>query len=694
MSSLYNTSNVLRKDASDIFEQIRKKAEDISTSEGSFRVFHNLSNPTNLTNPQIISIRRVDNSNISKSNNRLNKARTRNRLNQFKYDKSTIESTKNELHDQLLMNEQIKRLILKKKQKYAFDINLETQKQNTRHCFNLTQKMKLPPKIKKNRTMETIGEEGNMKAIRVNKRNHITARDYISTTRNIQLLRFLRKNKIEEINMLTNMQKSEMDTLTSNIESLETNKETIITNYNIKYVSYVNFLIKQKDKEERKNIDLIIETGKIRKEILQIQTKINKVQNEKTEKLNLILLLIQIKERIRKLPEMAYKLFGTSDNPKNLKHKTYIQNNPKEFIKKITFKKQISSIKFQEKIKNSEELKKILKYKGKIIYNDLYEFEYDYNQLELKIRNKIEYNENIKQDVQKLKTQLNLIKSESEHDPNEEKEKRLNNILNDLKFINEELNSELVSIKIRFNINTNKNQFKSRNNFDTKNTRIKHSFTTNNINKHLELNKINNTKTSNNFFNTLLTSDSNTIYNPQTILSFKKYFTIEGFDFSKASNLFFSCYALYNLTKENLFQEEEIKYNIDVKRGFSFEPEKATILKMIEYIDNIVTLLIKQKNMYLENNHLRKKYEKIQELLEEEKRRNKFIDGLKKDQEKRRLKLKKLNRKKDKLRYISFRKVENKYFFKAQKEQIKRAIDLAELKRTPNFEDFMFDVLD
>ena len=694
MSSLYNTSNVLRKDASDIFEQIRKKAEDISTSEGSFRVFHNLSNPTNLTNPQIISIRRVDNSNISKSNNRLNKARTRNRLNQFKYDKSTIESTKNELHDQLLMNEQIKRLILKKKQKYAFDINLETQKQNTRHFFNLTQKMKLPPKIKKNRTMETIGEEGTLKAIRVNKRNHITARDYISTSRNIQLLRFLRKNKIEEINMLTNMQKSEMDTLTSNIESLETNKETIITNYNIKYVSYVNFLIKQKDKEERKNIDLIIETSKIRKEILQIQTKINKVQNEKTEKLNLILLLIQIKERIRKLPEMAYKLFGTSDNPKNLKHKTYIQNNPKEFIKKITFKKQISSIKFQEKIKNSEELKKILKYKGKIIYNDLYEFEYDYNQLELKIRNKIEYNENIKQDVQELKTQLNLIKSESEHDPNEEKEKRLHNILNDLKFINEELNSELVSIKIRFNINTNKNQFKSRNNFDTKNTRIKHSFTTNNINKHLELNKINNTKTSNNFFNTLLTSDSNTIYSPQTILSFKKYFTIEGFDFSKASNLFFSCYALYNLTKENLFQEEEIKYNIDVKRGFSFEPEKATILKMIEYIDIIVTLLIKQKNMYLENNHLRKKYEKIQELLEEEKRRNKFIDGLKKDQEKRRLKLKKLNRKKDKLRYISFRKVENKYFFKAQKEQIKRAIDLAELKRTPNFEDFMFDVLD
>ena len=38
----------------EIVEQIKKHADEISTSEGSFQIFKNLSNPTNLTNPQII----------------------------------------------------------------------------------------------------------------------------------------------------------------------------------------------------------------------------------------------------------------------------------------------------------------------------------------------------------------------------------------------------------------------------------------------------------------------------------------------------------------------------------------------------------------------------------------------------------------------------------------------------------------
>ena len=118
-----------------------------------------------------------------------------------------------------------------------------------------------------------------------------TARDYISTSKNISLLKFIRKNKIEKLNLLVNIQKSELNILNNNMESLENNKEAIITNYKHKYVTYINYLLKQKDSEEKKNIDLIIESSKIRKEIKQIQSKINKVQKEKTDKLNLILLL-------------------------------------------------------------------------------------------------------------------------------------------------------------------------------------------------------------------------------------------------------------------------------------------------------------------------------------------------------------------------------------------------------------------
>ena len=39
----------------------------------------------------------------------------------------------------------------------------------------------------------------------------ITVRDYISTSKNISLLKFIRKNKIEKLNLLVNIQKSELN---------------------------------------------------------------------------------------------------------------------------------------------------------------------------------------------------------------------------------------------------------------------------------------------------------------------------------------------------------------------------------------------------------------------------------------------------------------------------------------------------
>ena len=381
MSTTDNNSNILRKDASDIFDQIRKKAEDISTSEGSNRIFHNLSNPTNLTNPQIITIRKIDNflkSEVSKNNNPLKKVKTRNVSQKFKPDKSSSQSNRTDLTEQLLINEQIRRLILRKRQETISDKNSESQK-----LSNFTQGRPLGKQIKKNKTMEPIGEEGNdlwsrlrdgrynkkEKIVRVNKRKFITAREYISSTKNIQLMKFIRKNKIEKFNMLVNIRKSELDTLNSNLESLENNKEAILTNYNKKYVAYISYLLRQKDNEEKNFIDLIIKSGKIRKEIAQIQSKINKVQKEKMNQLNLILLFIQIKERIRELPEGAIKLFGTSDENLNKENKIN-KNIKKELSKRLTLKKRIISANhFQENINiiNNEDLKKIMQYKGKLI---------------------------------------------------------------------------------------------------------------------------------------------------------------------------------------------------------------------------------------------------------------------------------------------------------------------------------------
>ena len=709
MSTTDNNSNILRKDASDIFDQIRKKAEDISTSEGSNRIFHNLSNPTNLTNPQIITIRKIDNflkSEVSKNNNRLKKVKTRNVSQKFKPDKSSSQSNRTDLTEQLLINEQIRRLILRKRQKTISDKNSESQK-----LSNFTQGRPLGKQIKKNKTMEPIGEEGNdlwsrlrdgrynkkEKIVRVNKRKFITAREYISSTKNIQLMKFIRKNKIEKLNMLVNIRKSELDTLNSNLESLENNKEAILNNYNKKYVAYISYLLRQKDNEEKNFIDLIIKSGKIRKEIAQIQSKINKVQKEKMNQLNLILLFIQIKERIRELPEGAIKLFGTSDENLNKENKIN-KNIKKELSKRLTLKKRIKSANhFQENINiiNNEDLKKIMQYKGKLIYNDVFEFGYDYNQMEEKMRKKIKYSENLKNDIKELKKKLKILKENNKNDPNEEARKHLINVLNDLKFQNKELISELNSLKIKYDINnTESNPFKSKNLMNIKKSKITQSTSATNIFHPSDTIQTFKAKTEKNFFNTIFANNFDNIYNPKTILTFKQYFTLQNFDFNNASNLFLSCYNIYNIAKDNFFPEKDLKFDIDIKRGFSSEPEKETILKMIEYIQNVLTLLLNQKKFYLGNKKLRKKYEKIRDLLEEDKRRMNFINSFKKDEEQRKLRLKQLSLKKEKIRYIPTHKIESKYFFKTQKEKIIKAINLAELKRTPTFEDFMFDVMD
>ena len=57
-TSTYISKNI-NTDTVDIIQQIKKQAEEISTSEGSFNLFSNLSNPTNLTNPQIVGIHKT-----------------------------------------------------------------------------------------------------------------------------------------------------------------------------------------------------------------------------------------------------------------------------------------------------------------------------------------------------------------------------------------------------------------------------------------------------------------------------------------------------------------------------------------------------------------------------------------------------------------------------------------------------------
>ena len=674
ITSSNNSSNILKRDASDIFEQIKKKAEDLSTSEGSIPLFQNLSNPTNLTNPQIISLRKhpayVENLDDSKNKS---KTKTRN-IRLIKRVKSEI----SELHDEFLLSQQIKKLILQKEPKKVFD-------KPKKRAYDILKGVKTKEKDKKNKTIEPINKKNediwsrlkkipyiprDKKLIRVNKRKNISARDYITNTKEIQLMKYINKHKIERFNMLSNLKRTELDSITNTITSLENNKDFILNNYKEKYTSYVNYLNKRRDEEEKNNFNLYLTEEKIKREISQLQFRFNKKKKEKNFMINIILLFIQIKEKMTKISDNSILVldYNLLDGQRRLMQRQ--KTNLNEF----------------SQIVYNEDINKILKYKGKPIYNDVSEFDYDYHQIEDRVHNKFKQNEKIKLEIEQLKEEYNKLKIEGEYDPEAEDKKERIILINKLKDKNKELTEEIISLKVKFadekhNILTKKKHV------------LKHSSSTLSLKRKSNINFDNINKNNNNFFNV-----SNTYYdNYTTLYGFKNIYTLSNFNFNKmrdVSDLYHSCYKLYKTAKDNLFDEIEINFTFENSMKSTKINEDLVIIKMLEYIDQVVTLLIIQKNRYLSENNLKKKYEKIKNLMERDKRRMRFINHFQEEEEKQRLKIQELELKKNIVPYIPSKKIENYYYFKARKDHLIKIKHLAELKKPPTFEDFLYDIMD
>ena len=113
--------------------------------------------------------------------------------------------------------------------------------------------------------------------------------------------------------------------------------------------------------------------------------------------------------------------------------------------------------KFKENIIVNEDLKKIMKYKGKLIYNDIFEFDYDFNQLKEKVRKTIELKEIAEKNNRDIKKSLALVKVDVQNEQVEEMLNHLNFILNNLKNENADLKSELKSLKLKYSNNLDDN---------------------------------------------------------------------------------------------------------------------------------------------------------------------------------------------------------------------------------------------
>ena len=378
----YSSSSNSRiiKDNSDIFDQIKQKAENLSTLDASTHL-PNLSNPTNLTNPQIIGSKHE----IYVHPKIIPKKIIHKSINSSKFSNSISES---ELHDRFLLKDRLKYLN-EDNNNNIYNFQIENIKKINKRPFNKIKKLTKSSscnlfEIKNNNDIWTQLKNTNFKTkdekqIRINVRKYIPSRDYLNKAKKIQLLRFINKNKIDTFQNLKALHNESSNLLDLNYKSLENAYETLNDNYINKFIFNNKKIVSQKELEQIKNFELLKQKEKLKQEIIKLKQIYSKTKKEQKLLINVFIYQIQVKEKI-----------PTISNNLNL----CLEN--------------FSDKKFLDQIDN-EIYNIIIPYKNKIIYNDITDYLEDKEMLEQKALDGFNKKERLALEIEQLKKQLNEL---------------------------------------------------------------------------------------------------------------------------------------------------------------------------------------------------------------------------------------------------------------------------------------------
>ena len=641
----YHVSNDLT--ALEIFEQIKKQTDEMSTSEGSIYLLKNLSNPTNLTNPQIKGninnrIDRTQKQNIKKS-------LSTNRINRKKFPKTKSET--NIIKEYLFSpNKKLKHLLEnssedKKKEK---DKNIDKEKINslihnskinTARNFmkdNTIEKQKkfLNPIWDKLLSARNFHKKD--KKIRINMNNKNYVRNYIDNTNEIRNLKYLIKNKVERFEMLKEIKDSELLMVERTLKTIEKSKKYIENSYYKNYISYLIFLNRTVEKEKNKSFELINDKFKLMKEINKLNKMIEKLFEEKYNILLWIALQIQVKEKLIKLPKYYFYILEENDF-----YKTYNYKNKSDLHKKNEKEKEKISMSQKEK-------ERILQYKNNIIYDSIEKFLEPYSILENRWFVDLKKNQIIQKEIEKLKKEY-ISEKEYLDTQDENMKRKINdklNLLQNLKSEYQKLKSQLPKKK--------------------KMTYSKSSLSLLDINRsNLNTNEIyNNTK---NF------SPKNHTNRNQILFSFSNY---------SNKNLFEEIINLFNIIKQNNFIEFDYH---KFKKRYNHD----SLLPIMNYIERVTYLLIEEKKNYFNNPKLKAIYQKKEEKIVKENRKIRYFYILKMKDLNQKEKIKKIKERMNKNVFISRKTPDYSYFNKANRYNENNG---KMFKKKLNFEDFMFDL--
>ena len=660
----YN-SKELNTDTIEILEQIKKQNEEFST-DGSVQLFKNLSNPTNLTNPQIIGTQRTNVTTTKSPSSSCYKKIVP------KLKKRKIYRTKTDIdliRDILFNKQNESKNLIKKEEK-----NIILKKNNINYfldektsCLTTKGKVKLKPIWEKIKTPKVSLIK--QKDIRINITKRVLARNFIDDYKMISQIKYNTDIKREKFERMINIKYSQLSSINNTEEKISKLKNIILKDYNKNYVLYLRFLNNNLEKESQISNELLGDSLKIKSEINKLNNKIIKIIERKCTILKWIGFFIQVKEKLKDIPEFYFDILEENDNYNVYNLGDEIFRNTKfiitDFSHLILKKKNLDS----QQIKISETTReKLLKYRYNLIFEEPEEIMDHYTNLQSKWLKEIEQRDNLVKEIDSLKQKIsNFEESNFIWD-----EKRLIEKLKLVKNIYHQL----------------KNQYDLLKSQDRK--VIKKICGDELSPKISKINSLNSPDIYDNIYNAMLNN-----LNFYTVKTNSNKNRINS-SFKGAENLINT--NLYNLILDlfsTLNQNNFIKFDFS---NFIKNSNINPIFEIMNYIELAVNFLFQEKYKYLQDPNLKEKYLTIQANFSKENKRYKILKLIKLRQFKLNKQIKEMNEKGKRKKYLTKRKIDYSLYKKLNINKPKKIQERneetkkEEKKAMPNLEEFLEDL--
>ena len=660
----YN-SKELNTDTIEILEQIKKQNEEFST-DGSVQLFKNLSNPTNLTNPQIIGTQRTNVTTTKSPSSSCYKKIVP------KLKKRKIYRTKTDIdliRDILFNKQNESKNLIKKEEK-----NIILKKNNINYfldektsCLTTKGKVKLKPIWEKIKTPKVSLIK--QKDIRINITKKALARNFIDDYKMISQIKYNTDIKREKFERMINIKYSQLSSINNTEEKISKLKDIILKDYNKNYVLYLRFLNNNLEKENQISNELLGDSLKIKSEINKLNNKIIKIIERKCTILKWIGFFIQVKEKLKDIPEFYFDILEENDNYNVYNLGDEIFRKTKfiitDFSHLILKKKNLES----QQIKISETTReKILKYRYNLIFEEPEEIMDHYTNLQSKWLKEIEQRDNLVKEIDSLKQKIsNFEESNFIWD-----EKRLIEKLKLVKNIYHQL----------------KNQYDLLKSQDRK--VIKKICGDELSPKISKINSPDFPDIYDNIYNAMLNN-----LNFYTVKTNSNKNRINS-SFKGAENLINT--NLYNLILDlfsTLNQNNFIKFDFsNFIKNININP----IFEIMNYIELAANFLFQEKYKYLQDPNLKEKYLTIQANFSKENKRYKILKLIKLRQFKLNKQIKEMNEKGKRKKYLTKRKIDYSLYKKLNMNKPKKIQERneetkkEEKKAMPNLEEFLEDL--